>query len=156
MSTHGSGVTTSTSSQERPGSGFLGLLRTVALVAVVAGSAGSVGLMFRASQHPPRVLLVLFTIWVLSPFVALLWAILVSKRWSVATRMTLYWTTLIVTLGSLAIYGDLVHVKPAGAANAFLWVIVPPVSWAFAAIVVSMAARVSQRGTAATKPNPQK
>ena len=145
MSTHGSGVTTSTSSQERPGSGFLGLLRTVALVAVVAGSAGSVGLMFRASQHPPRVLLVLFTIWVLSPFVALLWANIISKRWSVVIRAALYCTTLIVTLGSLAIYGGLIDVKPANSPNAFLWVIVPPASVAFAAIVVSMAALVSRR-----------
>jgi hypothetical protein len=140
MSTNGSGVTISASNQELPDGGFLGLLRTLALVAVVAGAAGSVGLMFRASQHPPRVLLVLFTIWVLSPFVALLWANLISKRWSAVTRAMLYGTTLIVTLSSMSIYADFVHVKPAGSPNAFLWVIVPPVSWAFIAIVVSLAA----------------
>jgi hypothetical protein len=126
MSTHGSGMTICASNQERPDSGFLGLLRTVALVAVVAGAAGSVGLMFRASQHPPRLLLVLFTIWVLSPFVALLWANVVSQRWSVVTRAMLFCATLVVTLSSLAIYGELVVTKPAGSANAFLWVIVPP------------------------------
>lgn len=126
----------------------LGFLRAAAFVAVVIGAAGSVGLMFRASQHPPHFLLVLFTIWVLSPFVALFWATLVSKRWSAVTRATLYCTTLIVTLGSLAIFGDLVHVRPAGSANAFLWVIVPPVSWAFAAIVVAMAALISRRRSA--------
>ena len=145
MNTNDPGVTISASSQERPDSGFLGLLRAVALFAAVTGAVGSVGLMLRASQHPPRLLLVLFTLWVLSPFVALLWASMVSKRWSAVTRTTLYGATLIVALGSLAIYGDLVHVKPAGSPNAFLWVIVPPVSWAFAAIVVSLSALISRQ-----------
>jgi hypothetical protein len=137
MSTNGSGETISASSQERPDSGFLGVLRTVALLAAMAGAAGSVGLMFRASQHPPRVLLVLFTLWVLAPFVALLWAVMVSKRWSAATRTTLHCTTLIITLASLAIYGELVDLKPAGSANAFLWVVVPGASWTFMTMVVS-------------------
>jgi hypothetical protein len=125
--------------------GLIGFLRTIALVAAMTGALGSVGLMFRASQHPPRVLLVLFTLWVLSPFMVLLWANLVSKRWSAVTRAALYGTTLIVTLGSLAIYGDLVHLKPAGSPNAFLWVLVPPASGVFAAIVVSVAALLSRR-----------
>lgn len=124
-------------SKNRPNSEFLGLLRAVALVAAVAGAVGSVGLMFRASQHPPRVLLVLFTIWVLAPFVALLWANIVSKRWSAATRATLHCTTLIVMLASLAIYGGLVDVKPAGSPNAFLWVVVPGASFMLMTMVIS-------------------
>jgi hypothetical protein len=104
--------------------GFLGLLRAVSVVAIVAGAMGALGLMLRAGQRTPRLLLVLFTVWVLSPFVALLWANRASKRWSVVTRTTLFCITLIVALGSLVIYGELVVVRPAGSANAFLFVVV--------------------------------
>jgi hypothetical protein len=102
-------------------------------------------LMLRAGQRTPRLLLVLFTIWVLSPFAALLWANIVSKRWSVLTRATLYCATLVITLGSLAIYSELVVVRPRGSANAFLFVAVPPASWVFMTIVVALAALVSHR-----------
>ena len=128
-------------------------LRAVALIAGVAGATGSLGFMLRAGQRTPRLLLLLFTIWVLSPFVALVWANMVSKRWSVVTRATLYCVTLVVTLGSLAIYGELVVLRPPGSANAFLFVVVPPASWVFMAIVVPMAAlisgKLSRRGAGA-------
>jgi hypothetical protein len=129
---------------ERPSDGFFDLLRAVGLIAVVAGAAGSVGLMLRAGRRTPRLLLVLFVIGVLSPFVALAWANLISKRWSVLTRATLFCVTLVVTLGSLAIYGDLVK-PPAKSPAAFVFVAVPPVSWLFLAIVVPIAALISQR-----------
>jgi len=145
MSIDGPGEITSKASRGRPDGGFLGLLRAVALLAVVAGAGGSVGLMLRAGQRTPRLLLVLFTIWVLSPFVALLWAYMVSKRWSLVTRATLYCVTLVVTLGSLAIYGELVVLRPPGSPNAFLFVVVPPASWVFMTIVVPMAALISRR-----------
>ena len=86
-----------------------------------------------------------FTIWVLSPFVGLAWANIVSKRWSVLTCATLYGVTLVLALGSLAIYGDMVVVAPPGSANAFKFVVVAPGSWLIMAIVVPMAALVSGR-----------
>jgi hypothetical protein len=70
---------------------------------------------------------------------------MVSKRWSVLTQTTLYGVILVLTLGSLAIYGDVVDVKPPGSANAFLWVAVPPASWLFMTIVVPTAAFISAR-----------
>ena len=145
MSINGPNEIASKASRGRPEGGFLGLLRAVALIALVVGATGSLGFMLRAGQHTPRLLLVLFTIWVLSPFVALLWANMVSKRWSVVTRATLYCVTLVVTLGSLVIYGELVVLKPPGSPNAFLFVAVPPASWAFMMIVIPMAALLSDR-----------
>ena len=109
------GETVSKTSRRRPDGAFLGLLRAVARIAVVAGGVGSVGLMLLAGRSTPRLLLGLFVIWVLAPFAALSWANMVSKRWSVLTRATLYCVTLVITLGSLAIYGDVV-VPPAGSA----------------------------------------
>jgi cytochrome c-type biogenesis protein CcmH/NrfF len=53
----------------------------------------------------------------------------------------------------LAIYGELVVLKPPGSPNAFLFVAVPPASWVFMTIVVLMAAfisgRLSRRGAGA-------
>jgi len=124
---------------------FLGLLRAVALIAGVIGAIGSVSFMLRAGQSTPRLLLVFFVIWVVSPFVALLWANRVSKRWSVVTRVTLYSVTLLVTLGSLVVYSELINLRPPGSANAFLFVAVPPASWVFMTIAVSIAALISRR-----------
>lgn len=123
---------------------FLGLLRAVGLIVVATGTAGSLGLMLRADQRTPRFLLMLFFIWVASPFVALAWANVVSKRWPVLTRATLYCVTLIITLGSLACYGKLI-LPPAGSSRAFVFVAVPPASWLFMTIVVSIAALISRR-----------
>ena len=61
---------------------FLGLLRAVAMIAVVAGAGGSIGLMLRVGRrNDSRILLALFGIWVLSPFLALVFANVVSMRW---------------------------------------------------------------------------
>jgi len=107
MSINGRREATSKMNWGRPEGGFLGQLRAVAMIAVVAGAAGAVGLMLRAGHRSDsRILLVLFGIWVLSPFIALVLANVVSKRWSVLTRATLYGVMLALTLASLAIYGD--------------------------------------------------
>jgi hypothetical protein len=125
---------------------FLGLLRAVSLIAVSAGAVGSLGLMLRAGRSTPRLLLVLFVIWVLSPFVGLAWANVVSKTWPVLTRATLYCVTLVVTLVSLAAYGDLVS-RPSGSSQAFFFVSVPPSSWLLMAIAVALATLISRRSS---------
>lgn len=125
--------------------GFLGPLRATASVAVVAGAGGSVGLMLRAGRHnDSRLLLVLFAVWVLSPFMALAWANMVSKRWSVLTRATLYCVTLVLTVSSLAIYANVV-LRPPKSTPAFVFVVVPPASWLLMTIVVPIAALISRR-----------
>src|SRR5712692_1714369 len=74
-------------------------LRAAASIAVFAGAVGSVGLLLRATnRNPSQLLVVLLAIWVVSPFVALFWASIVSKRWSVLTRVTLYGVMLVVPL----------------------------------------------------------
>jgi hypothetical protein len=136
---------TSIASPETPDGGYLGLLRAVARIAVAAGAVGSVGLMLRVGhRNPSRILLVLFAVWVLSPFVALAVADNVSKRWSVFTRTTLHSVMLIVTLGSLAIYGD-VAFGPARPQPAAMFLLVPLGSWLLMTIVVPLAALISGR-----------
>ena len=145
MSINGPSEITAKASRGRPDGGFLGLLHAVALTAVVAGAGGSVGLMLWVGhRNPSRILLVLFAIWVLSPFMALLLADMVSKRWSVLTRVTLHCVMLVLTLGSLAIYGYVV-LRPTGSKPAFVFLVVPLGSWLLIAIVVSIAALISGR-----------
>jgi hypothetical protein len=88
MSISGSSEINSKPSHGKSEGGFLGLLRTVVLIVVVIGAGGSVGLMLREGQRSPSPA-GSFLILVLSPFVALLWANMVSKRWSVVTRHAL-------------------------------------------------------------------
>ncbi len=144
MRINGQGEVASTVSRGSSEGAFLGRLRVTALIVVLAGAGGSIGLWFYVSRHPPLLIVVLFVIWVLSPFVALVLADVVSKRWSVLTRTALYSVMLVVTLGSLAIYGDdaLGHRRPQAA---FVWVVVPPASWLLIAIVVPIAALISSR-----------
>jgi hypothetical protein len=94
-------------------------------------------------RNPSRVLLGLFVVWDLSPFIALILADIVSKRWSVLTRATLYGVMLIVTLGSLAFYGDVVW-RPQPQ-PAFMFLVVPLASWLLTTIVVPIAALISGR-----------
>ena len=133
----------------RPESGYLGVLRTAALIAVLAGAAGSVGLMLRAGRrNQSQILMLLFGIWVLSPFVAAFLAHVFSKRWPVVARATLYAVMLALTLGSLTIYGDFVFGRlQAKAGSVFL--VVPFASWLLIGIVGAMviSGRRSRRGT---------
>jgi hypothetical protein len=129
--------------RERANGGLLGFLRGVALVAVVTGAVGSLGLMLRAG-HPPLFLRVLFAIWVLSPFVALLVAQVVSKRWPVLIRATLHSLMLIVTAGSLAFYGNVVF-GPPRPKPASVFLLVPLTSWLVMTIAAAIAALILRK-----------
>src|SRR6202795_3161101 len=145
MNIKGRGELTSKVSRRRTEGGFLGLLHAAALIAVLAGSVGSVGLMLRAGhRNPSRLLLVLFALWVLSPYIALVLANMVSKRWAVLTRASLYTVMLVLTVGSLAAYG-VVALGPPRPKTAFIFVVVPPASWLLIAIAVPIAALISGR-----------
>src|SRR5206468_12310400 len=86
----------------------VGLLRTAAVIALWAGAAGSVGLMLYAGHRvgAPRLLRGLFAMWVVSPFVMLAVGYVMSKRWSVLTRATLYGVTPVVAVAFLASFGS--------------------------------------------------
>jgi hypothetical protein len=136
------GETSNKEDPVRPDDRFVRFLRLTALIAVAVGAVGSVGLMLNAGRNTPRFLLVLFVIWVLAPFGALAWANVISERWTILTRTTLYCVTLIIALGSLAIYGELVS-PPEGSPHAFVWVVTPPASWLLFVIAVPIAALIS-------------
>jgi len=133
--------------EERPERRFLALLRTAAVIALGTGAAGSVGFMLYAGHRvgAPRLLLGLFAVWVVSPFVVLALGYVVSKRWSLLTRATLYGVTPVVTVASLVIYGTVAlgALRPKTA----VFVIVAPASWLLIATVVATAAFISRQSS---------
>ena len=120
-----------------------GGLRGTALISVLAGAVCSLGLMAYASRHQnSRILILLFGIWVLSPFVGAAWAHSVSRRWSAVTRTTLYIVMLVFTLSSLVIYGA-VAFGYLSAKVGFIFLVVPFASWVL--LVALIAGRLSGR-----------
>ena len=110
----------------------------------VAGAVGSVVLTLLAGRHNHSIiLLLLFAMWVLAPFLALVYANTVSPRWSVLVRRMLFCATLVVTLGSLAIYANMLTAPP-GSKIAVPFVVVPAASWILIATVLSAAALLAR------------
>jgi len=114
-------------------------LRTTGLVATWIGAIGSLALMLRNGRNTPRLLLVGFVFWVLSPYVALLWANRYARRWPAAMQTVLFLTMIVVAAGSLLVYGidSVKHLRPQAA---FAYVLVPPVCWILSAVAIGMAA----------------
>ena len=89
------------------------------------------------------VLMLLFAGWVLGPFVGLLVADKMSRRWSPLTRKTLYIVMLVVALASVAAYLAVAVRQPAQ--PAFMFLVVPPCSWLLMVIAIGIAAFVSDK-----------
>jgi hypothetical protein len=126
-------------------------LPTTAALTAMAGAAASEALMLRVGRRQQSLfLLILFTGWVLSPFIGVLAANFRSKRWTIAAQTALHVTTLFVASVSIAIYSYVAFGPPlAKPASPFL--MVPLASWLLLAIAIPLAARVSKRSR---QPNP--
>jgi hypothetical protein len=85
-----------------------------------------------------------FVVWILLPFVAMAWAIVVSMRWPALARISLYFTTLLIALGSVAFYARLI-LQRAGSPHAFVFVMGPLASWALMIVVVPAAVAISRK-----------
>lgn len=124
--------------------GALTGLRFTALIALVLGAAGSLGLWIHAAKHPPPLLIVLFVIWVLSPFVVLGIGHVMAKRWAPSTQAALYWVTLLVTAASIVIYAD-DAVSHRTTHPAAVYVVIPPASWLVSAVALGVSAWIAKR-----------
>jgi hypothetical protein len=120
----------------------LNFFRVLALIAILIGAVGSLILLFYAGHSQKSVILIaLFTLWVLSPFVGVLIADRISKRWTVITHMTLYWLILVITLGSLISYSEIFG--QLGAKPAFKFLVIPLISWLLIVTVIPLVSRLS-------------
>lgn len=122
----------------------LNLLHILALAVGLAGALGSLGFVLHAGRNNDSVLLVvLFVIWVLSPFIALIVANLVSMRWPILSRALLYCLIIFITVGSLVCYSGALSFP--GKKPAFVFLVVPLLSWIFTVIVISISISLSRR-----------
>lgn len=121
------------------------ILRAAARIAVPVGAAGSLALMLRSIHRNPSTLLIaIFVVWVLAPFVALAVADAISKRWSTVTRATLYGVMLAVALAALGVYvADAIWPRKAQAA--FVYIAAPPAFVLLSALVVGTVGLLSRR-----------
>jgi hypothetical protein len=119
-------------------------LRTAALVIALIGAVGSLYFMFNAGRGQPSILLLaLFAAWVLSPFVGLFVANMISKGWAILTRASLYCLMIVLTLGSLGAYNGTFsspETKPA-----FVFLVVPLASWFLMVTVILIASGISRK-----------
>jgi hypothetical protein len=103
-------------------------LRATARVALIAGAAGSIALMLRAGARQRSLLLILlFTGWVLSPFLGLALANLRAARWPPRVRTALHATMVAVSFLCLTLYG--MHAVRGAMKAGFVYLVVPAAAW---------------------------
>jgi hypothetical protein len=119
-------------------------LRKTALILVLTGAVVSLILTFIAGHNNNALILTfLFAVWVLSPYTAFLMSDVISKSWSVLCRSALYCLMVVLTLGSLLLYSGILKfhsVKPA-----FVFIIVPLISWILLIIIIPLNERLSRK-----------
>ncbi len=134
-----------TATGEIPNEHFPGILRIGSLIGVVIGAAGSVGLTLWFGRHnPSHTLQGLFAVWVLSPFVGMVFLELVLKRRPTIT--TLYGVMMVTSPVSLAVYFYFVF-WPRESSPAAVFLVVPLASWLFITIAIPIAALISRKRT---------
>ncbi len=120
------------------------ILRTLAVIAVLGGAAGSLArVLYVGQQNDSFLLIALFVGWVLSPFVAMTAGNVIANRWSAPARVTLYYLMIFISLGSLVVYSG--FLSPPGTKGAFVFLVVPLVSWLLMGIAMLVNFVLSRR-----------
>lgn len=119
-----------------PGSRVPPFLPALAKIATLAGALVSLACMFWAGQHNRSVLLAaLFTVWVASPFAALLWARRFAYWYTYAAQAMIYALVFLVSVGSAAFYVTAAF-GPHWSKPALPFLAAPLLSWFVIALVV--------------------
>lgn len=104
------------------------LLRTLAITSLLISSIGSLFFVIYAGRNNSSFFLpALFIIWVLSPFIGLIVANRISKRWTEKIQLRFYWFMIVLTAFSLIAYTGVL--TPHNAKPAFIFLIIPFLSW---------------------------
>src|SRR4249919_940822 len=120
-------------------------LRAVARLALLAGAAGSIALMLRAgARQRSAVLILLFTGWVLSPFIALALANMRAARWPPRMRTALSAAMIGVSVLCLTIYS--MHAVRGVMKAGFVYLVVPAAAWLLIVVVLGVNAAFSKIG----------
>ncbi|MEO8482252.1 MAG: hypothetical protein ABI634_08590 [Acidobacteriota bacterium] len=119
--------------------------RSTTRVVLIVGAVVSLALMYRAGHRNPSVLLMaMFAIWVAAPFAAMGFAGRAVRRWPSQSQTWVDRATLAVVLGSVGTY-VVDAATPISPKAAFIYLVVPLVSWIVLAIVGAVALSKSRR-----------
>jgi hypothetical protein len=114
--------------EELNGRNILDLVRSLALGVSTAGALGSFAFTLQLGAHNGSVILnLLFSVWVLSPFIVLIISCLLSKRWPSRGRISLYTLMMVISIVTLLFYGGLLSFT--GVKPAFVFLAIPLISW---------------------------
>lgn len=106
---------------------------------ILVAAAASLALMYRAGhRNPSAVLILMFAVWVVSPFVALDVINRLAQRWSFRGRSVVRVTTVVIAAGAVSVYGT-DALRPVSSKGAFIYLVVPFVSWVVVVIVGAIA-----------------
>ena len=129
----------------KPEAQVLRLARPFAMFACLSGAGASLLFMYQVGhRNPSVVLMLLFTVWVLSPFVALLVGAMVSAGWTRPSRAALYAVTFVVSVLSPLAYG-VVALGPPRPQPAFAFLVVPLASWCLGASALAVVSFIERR-----------
>jgi hypothetical protein len=116
----------------------LNTLRIISLVALAVGAGKSLWLTLNAGHNNKSTfLIILFVVWVLSPFAAILVAGIVFKLRPTTLKITLYRLMLVISIFSSLAYTGII--SPPGAKPASVFLITPLILWLLMLIVIPIA-----------------
>lgn len=129
----------------RTDEGWFRILRLFALTAMLAGAAAAVAItLYAGRKNNSHLLMCVFAVWVLSPFVALTLVSSQSTGWLRLMRIVLHSVMLLITLATLVIYSYVAFGPPRPQA-AFAFLVTPLASWLIAGAVVAAATLMSSK-----------
>lgn len=111
-------------------------LRKVSLISIAVASTGAFGLtMYVGRNNPSLALMMMFMMWVLSPFVAALIVDTKWEQWTGVRRESLYALMILISVVSLVVF-SFVAFGPPMAKPAAPFLLVPAAEWILVAAVV--------------------
>jgi hypothetical protein len=114
-------------------------LRIISLSIAIIGIMGSLVFMTHTGRDNKSILLILlFTGWVSSPYLALLITYF-SNHWSESRRVRLYILMIVIAIGSLIVYSGVFGIQ--GPHPAFVYIIIPLISWVMFGILLLAASK---------------
>jgi hypothetical protein len=126
------------------------LLRIFSIIALLAGSIVSIVLVLKGGQHNPSILLiVLFLVWVLSPFAGLVIASMKKYQRTVQIQTILYW--LMIFIATISILGYSGILRFSGTKPAFIFLVIPIISWILIITVILIGSRQGKQSSQGEK-----
>lgn len=123
------------------------MAQRLAVIGLAIGAVSSLALMLHASRHQRSIVLILlFAVWVVSPFIGLLSAHLRSKQWLPSARRMLRALTVAVVFICPGIYAD-VAFGYTTLKMGFVFLVIPLACWMLIGLLVCIAWLLSRKAS---------